>query len=120
MCADMPEYEFNKDESKIINATAIRCLTEGTLIIAMGIVKLIIALNFISILGTIAAIVQAILFIGMGAFFFPPYLNFRKVAVTEGSDISELMKGMKTLSILFLLISLIVVGSIICDIIMIL
>ena len=120
MCADMPGYEFNKDQSKIINATAIRCVTEGSLIIAMGVVKIVIAFNLILPSAMIAALAQAILFIAMGALFFPPYLNFRKVAVTEGSDISELMKGMKKLSMLFLLISLIVVGSIVCDLIMIL
>ncbi len=120
MCADMPGYEFNKDQNKIINATAIRCITEGTLIIAMGIVKIIIGINMISQVAMIATIAQGILFIAMGLVFFPPYINLRKVAVTEGSDIPELMKGMRKLSMLFLLISLFVVGSIVCDLLIIL
>jgi hypothetical protein len=116
----LPGYEFNKEESKIINATAIRCLTEGTLIVMMGIVKIVIGISLVSPIPIAASIVQAIIFIAMGLVFFPPFISLRKVAVTEGSDIPELMKGMRKLSMLFLFLVVFVVGSILCDLILIL
>jgi hypothetical protein len=118
----MPEYEFNKEQSKVIKAVATKCVVEAILIMLIGIFGIIGPLIILSTISTgmaIAMIIQSILFVAIGAAFYPPYTSLKKVAETEGSDITDLMKGIRKLSTLFKLLIFFILGSIICDVIMI-
>ena len=120
----MTKYEFTKEQSKDIKGFATKCLIESILIALIGVFGIIGPAILLSAglldlgLGTVM-IIQNCLFVGIGAAFYSPYDNLRKVADTEGSDIPELMKGMRKLNTLFACLMYFVIASITCDIIMI-
>ncbi|MFW9998029.1 MAG: hypothetical protein ACFFD4_38660 [Candidatus Odinarchaeota archaeon] len=68
------------------------------------------------LLQTIVLVIQASMFIMMGVVFFRPADNLRKIAKTEGKDITELMKALKDLSLGFLVLFLLVLVMIAMDV----
>jgi hypothetical protein len=74
----------------------------------------------LGLLAMIVMIVQGILFIGMGLVFFPPSLNFRKVTTTKGNDIALMVSGLRRLKLGIMLIVIFILGSIVCDVLLIL
>ena len=120
----MPEYEFSEKDAEVVKRFATKCLIEAILIAVIGILGIIgpsILLGAGLLTGGMALvmIIQNILFVVIGAAFYPPYENLRNVAITQGSDIPELMKGMRKLNKLFVYLIYFVLASMTCDIIMI-
>ena len=120
----MSKYEFSKEDSEVVKRFATKCIIEAHLIALIGIFGIIGPAILLSAgqldLGLgIVMIIQNILFVVISVAFFPPYAHLRNVAITEGSDIPELMKGMRKLNRLFVFLIYFVIGSAVCDIFMI-
>lgn len=120
----MAKYEFTEAQNKIIRNVAWRCIVQSILLIFIGVAG---AVGTYFALPTIVhplvlpfKIVQAIMFFGMGLVFFPPSLNFLRVTTTEGNDIEIMVNGLRRLKLGVILIVIFVLGSIICDVFLIL
>ena len=121
----MTEYEFNEEQNKIIKGVATRCIVQAILLAlggVFGIIGTAFLTNFSAISPALSIVlfIQSSLFIAMGIAFYPPSANFKRVATTEGSDLTEVMKGLKKLNWGFKLLITLILGSIGCDIIIIL
>ncbi len=119
----MSEYEFDENQEKAIKNVATRCIVQAVLLALGGIMGILTELVLLANRELILAIVlmaQASLQIFMGIFFFRPADNFRRIASTEGRDISELMIGLNDLGVGVKIIVFLVLGSVVFDIIIIL
>ena len=121
----MSGYEFNEAQSKIIKGVATRCILQSIFLVVIGLIAVIEAVlmtiqNKLSPTLMIIFVIQGILFIGMGVAFYPPSANFKRVATTKGSDIKELMEGLRKLNFGFKLLIIIILGSIAIDFLVIL
>lgn len=115
-------YEFNAEDSIIIKNVATRAVVQALLLGFGGFIALLVEVinaddNSTGIVVWLS--IQAILQIGIGILFFRPSDNFRRVAITEGKDVEELMTGLKELSWGFKMIAIIVIVSFAIDIILI-
>ena len=110
----LSEYEFDKNQEQVIKNVATRCIIQAVLIILgsiTGFLPDIIYLAHRQSEFTVILLVQAVLQIIIGILFLRPVNNFRRIASTEGSDISELMIGLKDLSISFMIIVFLILGN---------
>ena len=73
----------------------------------------------VTLIGIVAVIagLYGIVFITMGVMFFRPADNFRRVATTQGNDITEVMTGLQELRGGFRLVSILIVVCLVLDVI---
>ncbi len=119
----MSEYEFDKNQEQVIKNVATRCIVQAVLLAIggiMGVLTELILLANKQFMIAIALMAQAALQIVMGILFFRPADNFRRIAGTQGRDISELMIGLNDLSVGFKIIVFLVLGSVVLDLVIIL
>ena len=118
----MSEYEFTKEQEVIINKVALRCVIQCialSLIGIVGIVEDFVIFNLDSsrsLAWMSITVAQSILFIPMGLGLIFPYLYYKKITTTVGTDISHLMKALKRMTFGFQIVVLCILGSVICDI----
>lgn len=115
----MSEYELNQAESKIMEKVALRGRIQAGLLTIVGLVGLIAAFTMIgkgSTLGIVLGLLYSVLFIVMGVVFLRPTDNFLKVARTTGSDLSEIMQGLRELSQGFKIMCILLIPCILMDI----
>ena len=119
----MGKYEFTEPQNKIIRNVAWRCIVQSILLMLIGVAGYIgtwYILGTLTPLVLMVKIIQGTMFILMGIVFFPPSLNFLKVTTTKGSDIQLLMNGLSRLKLGIMLIVIFILGSIVCDVLLIL
>ena len=113
-------YEFNDTDARIIKTVALRCKTQAILLALIGVANILnIIVNWeadkITIM--ILIMIQGLLFIGMGIFFYRPADNFENVDKTKGDDVGELMTGIRELSFGFLMLVTFIAIMIVIDIV---
>ncbi len=119
----MGKYEFTELQNKIIRNVAWRCIVQSILLMLIGVAGYFgtwYILGTLTPLVLVVKIIQGSLFIGMGLVFFPPSLNFLKVTTTKGNDIALMVNGLRRLKLGIILIVIFVLGSIVCDVLLIL
>ena len=117
----MAEYEFTEDQNVIINGFSYRLIAQSLLFGVIGTIQFVAALLLIeqnSLSTSVLLILQAIFLFLIAPVFIRPSANLKLVTTTEGSDITEMMKGLKKLSFGFMMIIVLVVLAIVCDILM--
>ncbi|MHA2253114.1 MAG: hypothetical protein ACXAD7_22315 [Candidatus Kariarchaeaceae archaeon] len=92
------EYEIPTKIANDIKLTATTFVIQAILFALIGIVSALTALSSDATSEAFLGLLQAILFIVMGVIFFQPADNFRRIATTEGRDITELMTGFRELN----------------------
>ena len=113
-------YEFNDADAGIIKTVGFRCKTQAILLALIGVVNILnIIVNWEADNTTIMILImiQGLLFIGAGIFFFRPSDNFENVDKTKGNDVGELMTGIRELSFGFLMLIIFIVLLVLIDII---
>ncbi len=114
-------YEFSADHNKTMISVSTLALVLASLFIIGGIAGFIDALVDVrgDKLGTYAIVqlIQGILQFGIGVLIIPAVLSFRNVATTEGSDIKNLMEGLKKMGKTFYLLALMLMITIVLGIV---
>jgi len=115
----MSEYELNKEESNLMEKIAMRGRIQAVLLTIVGLIGLVGAFTMVgksSSFAIILGLLYSVIFIVMGIVFLRPTDNFLKVARTTGSDMSEIMKGLRELSRGFMILCLLLIPCIVMDI----
>ena len=116
----MAEYEFTEDQNVIINGFSLRLITQSVLFGLFGITQIILAvLTFNQHIAFVAILLllQGIFLFLVGPIFVRPSANLRMVTTTEGSDITEMMRGIKKLRFGFFMAVVLAAAIIVCDVI---
>ncbi len=115
----MSQYEFTREQNKIISNVALRCIVNAIAMSLLGVVNLIGAITtwgnvatFLSIVG----LLYGVLFTVVGVAFFRPSDNFRRVTTTQGNDIAEIMTGLKELRTGFKVTSILIIVILVLDV----
>ena len=113
-------YEFSDADASIIKKVALRAKTQAILLALIGIANILnIIINWEADNTTIMVfiMIQGLLFIGMGIFFYRPSDNFENIDKTKGNDVGELMTGIKELSFGFLMLIIFIALLIVIDVV---
>ncbi len=105
-------YEFSREEERVINNFAVKTAIIGILFGVLSVFLLISVLldSDISTTDRIFRSILAGLQIPIAVLLIYPGLNFRNVMRTEGSDIQELMTGIRKLKLSLWVLLYIIVG----------
>jgi hypothetical protein len=117
----MAEYEFTEEQNVVINGVNMRLIVQAILIAIVGALQLttsIILFGDKSATFSILLIVQSIFIIMAGLVFIRPTSHLRMVTTTEGTDITEMMKGMKKLSFAVGSVVVLILLAVCCDVLL--
>ena len=95
-------YEFSDRDAEIIRAVGVKGIVIGALFSAGGVTftisRIVDPLASSSLLLILFFVLQGILQIMVGLFFFPPATHFKLVDTTIGNDVPELIHGLELLA----------------------
>lgn len=115
----MNQYEFSEIHNKRFTSLARKLRLFAIFFILIGLIVLLAGIGIIStyLIGGITSMLVGLTYIGQATVLLRPSDNLKRVANTEGADMTELMTAMKELNSGFRIVKYLVIVGIVASIV---